>query len=199
MRPTSSARFVLTLFIAVCSAALLTACTSSPKIFVNENPNAKFSEYRTYNYLDTLGTDQRTGYSSILSKYLMNAMDREMTARGYKKTEDPELLVNFFVNTQEKIRTTSSPSMGGYYGYRGGYYGGYAGYDTTVTQYTEGTLSIDIVDSARDELLWEGRAEGKITDKVRENLELAANGAINEIMQKYTYTASGYVPPEPAE
>ncbi len=87
--------------------------------------------------------------------------------------------------------------MGGYYGYRGGYYGAYGGYDTTVTQYTEGTLNIDLVDNTTDTLVWEVVTVGKITDKVRENLKETVNEVVPELMAKYPYIAAGYVPPPP--
>jgi hypothetical protein len=185
------------LIVTTIAATLLAACASSPKMFVNEDPGADFSQYSTYNYEEVLGTDERKGYRSILSNYMINAIDREMQSRGYKKADNPDLKINFYLHTEEKIRTTSSPSMGGYYGYRGGYYGSYGGYDTTVTQYTEGTLNIDIVDNTTDTLAWEVVTVGKITDKVRENLEEAVNDAIPELMAKYPYVAAGYVPPAP--
>ena len=181
------------------AVTILAACASSPKIFVNQDPNADFSKYKTYNYEPVLGTDERKGYRSILSNYMVTAMDREMQSRGYVLSDNPDLLLNFYIHTEEKIRTTSSPSMGGYYGYRGGYYGSYGGYDTTTTQYTEGTLNIDLIDSASATLVWEGVTVGRITDKVRENLEAAVNAAIPEIMASYTQMASGFVPPQPVE
>ena len=177
------------------AALSLASCTSGPKVFVNENPAAKFGDYATYGYRAQLATDERRGYRSILSNYFIAAMDREMAARGYKKSDNPDVLVNFFVATEEKIRTTSSPTMGGYYGYRGGYYGAYGGYETQVTQYTEGTVNIDLIDKQAGELAWEGVAVGKITDSVKENLELAISSVVREVMTKYPYSAPGFVPP----
>jgi hypothetical protein len=185
-----------TLIVSTAAILLLAACASSPKIFVNQDPSADFSKYKTYSYEPVLGTDERKGYRSILSNYMVSAMDREMQGRGYTLSDNPDLLLNFYIHTEEKIRTTQSPSMGGgYYGYRGGYYGAYGGYDTTVTQYTEGTLNIDLVDNATATLVWEGVTVGKITDKVRENLEGAVNAAIPEIMAEYGEYAAGFVPP----
>lgn len=37
----------------------------------------------------------------------------------------------------------------GYHGYRGDMYSAWGGYDTTVSEYTEGTLNVDVVDPAR--------------------------------------------------
>jgi hypothetical protein len=184
------------------AAIALAACSSGPKIFTNQSPTANFNTYKTYNYESALGTDESNGYRSILSDYLIAATDREMQARGYSKSDTPDMVLNFYVHTKEKIRTTSSPSMGmggGYYGYRDPYYGSYGGYETRTTQYTEGTLNVDIVDNQKDQLAWEGVAVGRVNDEVRKNLEAAANSAIGEVFAQFPHTAPGFVPPQPAE
>jgi len=179
-------------------ALLVAGCSSGPKLFSNVNPEADFSRYATYNYESTLGTDDRKGYRSILSNFMIAATDRQMQARGYRKADNPDVIINFFVASQEKLRTTSSPTMGGYYGYRAGYYGAYGGYETRTVQYTEGTVNIDLVDNRVDQLAWEGVAVGRIDDEVRQNLELAVDTVVAEVFTKFTYTAPGFVPPEPA-
>lgn len=183
------------------AALILAGCSSGPKIFANVSPVADFGTYKTYNFASVLGTDNREGYRSILSNYLIAAGDREMQARGYVKSDMPDLILNFYVHTKEKIRTTTSPStsMGGYYGYRGARYGTYGGYETQTTQYTEGTVNIDIVDNKKGQLAWEGIAVGRVSDDVMENLEEAANNVVVEIFSKFSYTAPGFVSQLPAE
>ena len=151
------------------AAMFLAGCASGPSIYVNADPAANFSGYRTYNFMNPLGTD-RPGYSSVLSEYLRTAASRELEARGYRKGDNPDLLVNFNVQTKEKVQTTSVPSgpaYGGYYGYRSGYYGTWGGYETQVTQYTEGTLTVDVVDAARKQLAWDGTAVGRVREVAR--------------------------------
>jgi len=195
-------RYLLTACVVFSSAVLLYGCTTGPKTFGNANPNLDFTQYKTYNYQRVLDTDREPGVRSIVTTYLINATDREMQARGYKKADNPDLEIQFSIYTKEKISSRSSPgtSTGGYYGYRGrGGYGGSVAYsETQITQYTEGTLNIDLVDNAKDQLAWEGVAIGKVRDEARENLEGAANKVVAEIFQKFPYTAPGFVTPEPA-
>jgi len=178
----------------LCTLAVLlfTGCASGPSIYVNTDPAASFATYRTYNFATPLGTD-RPGYSSMLSQYLRTATSREMEARGYQQSDNPDLLVNFNVQTKDKIQTTTSPSgprYGGYYGYRTGYYGVWGGYDTQVTQYTEGTLTIDIVDAARKQLAWEGTAVGRVREESRRNLQPAIDDIVAQFFAKYSYRAA---------
>lgn len=183
----------------VCASFVVQACASGPKIFSNEGPNADFSAYATYNYQTPLDTDKEDGTRSILSNYLINAVDREMQARGYRKTDNPDLEIQSTLNTKEKITSRSSgPTVGaGYYGYRGR-----AGYGTTIVysdpqirQYTEGTLNVDLVDNAADELAWEGVAIGRIRDEALADIESAANRVVGEIFLRFPYYAPGFVPP----
>ena len=169
------------------AAVLLAGCASGPRIYVNADPSANFAGYRTYNFMTPLGTD-RPGYSSVLSEFLRTAASRELEARGYQKSDNPDLLVNFNVQTKEKIQSTSYPSgpaYGGYYGYRSGYYGTWGGYETQVTQYTEGTLTVDVIDAARKQLAWDGTAVGRVREEARQNLQPAVDRVMAEIFVKF--------------
>lgn len=173
----------------VLAAWLIAGCASGPSIFVNADPTANFAAYRTYNFEVPLGTD-KPGYSSLLSQYLRTATARELEARGYQRSDTPDLLINFNVQTKDKIQTTTTPSgpaYGGYYGYRSGYYGVWNGYDTQVTQYTEGTLTVDVVDAARKQLAWDGTAVGRVREKDRQNLQPVIDDVITQIFAKYPY------------
>jgi hypothetical protein len=168
-------------------AALVAGCASGPSIYVNADPAANFAGYRTYNFMNPLGTD-RPGYSSVLSEYLRTAASRELEARGYTKSDNPDLLVNFNVQTKEKIQSSTmpaGPAYGGYYGYRSGYYGVWGGYETTVTQYTEGTLTVDVVDAARKQLAWDGTAVGRVREEARKNLQPAIDKVMTQIFAKF--------------
>ena len=176
-------------FPGVLALLLLAGCASGPSIFVNADLAANFATFHTYNFETPLGTD-RSGYSSLLSQYLRTATAREMEARGYVRSDTPDLLINFNEQTKDKIQTTttpSGPSYGGYYGYRSGYYGVWNGYDTQVTQYTEGTLTVDVVDAARKQLVWDGTAVGRVREEARKNPQPAIDKVITEIFAKYPY------------
>jgi hypothetical protein len=191
----SSARSArpLRLWLAAVAAVVLAGCASGPKLFVNEDPGADFASYRTFAFSTPLGTDSPQ-YSSMLSTFLKDATRRELEARGYRYVEsDADLLVNFYVKTKEKITSTSVPTGpaygAGYYGYRGMNYGVWTGYETQVSQYTEGTLNIDLVDTRQKRLVWEGVAVGRVRDNVRENLKPAVDGVVAQVFEKYPHRA----------
>ena len=124
-----------------------------------------------------------------------------MQARGYTMSETPDLLVNFNVKVADKTKVTTSPSSsmhGGYYGYRGGFYSPWAGYgygtETHVSQYTEGTFNIDLVDPKLKRLVWECVGVGRITDDKLENIESNVNAGVPRFFALYPFVAGDGTP-----
>lgn len=167
---------------------LLCGCATTPKTFSTADPNVDFNQYRTFGFLDKLSTDNEE-YESMVTNFLKVAVAQEMSLRGLDYAPDPQLQVNFYIHTKEKIRSRSVPTTSAYYGYRNPYYGGMGGYgtayETQVTQYTEGTLNIDVVDAQSRKIVWEGTAVGRITDEVLNNLEEKIDGAVKIIFKEF--------------
>lgn len=168
------------------------------------DPTADFSQYKTYNFFVDAGPEQ-TNYQSFFSQYMVAAISREMDSRGYMKSNDPDLLVNFNAILQEKtdVRTTPSAGYGagGYYGYRGGFYDPWGGYgygtETHVSQYTEGTFNIDLVDARAKKLVWEAVGTGRISQKLLDELEERVNAGVPKFFAKYPFTAGSGIPVTP--
>ncbi len=172
---------------------LLAACSSGPDIRSGFDPTADFGHYQTYNFYPDAGPDT-TSYTGLFTQYMIAAIDREMQSRGYTKTDnDPDLLVNFNANFEDKTKVTTTPAMGGYYGYRGGYYGAWGGYgmatETHVSQYTEGTFNIDLVDAKRKQLVWEGVAVGRIREDSFDNLQQKIDDGVPLFFAEFPFVA----------
>jgi predicted rRNA methylase YqxC with S4 and FtsJ domains len=56
---------------------------------------------------------------------------------------------------------------------------------TQIVQRTQGTIDVDIIDVARNQLVWEGAAEGRVTDSTRNNLQETADRAITDIFAQF--------------
>jgi hypothetical protein len=185
-----------TAWIAAAALALVgCATTTGPDITVDYDRTSDLGSYRTYGFVDEVGTD-RAGYSTLVTRYFKDAVNREMQRRGYVyDEEDPDLLVNFFSNVREvtDVRTTPSASFGyGYYGYRYGLYGAWPLYDQDIqtVRYKVGTVNLDIVDGERMQLIWEGVAEGRITRDDMKNPRLAIDAVVAELFQRFSGSAA---------
>lgn len=175
--------------------AMLAACTSSPKIHSDYDRSIDFSQYRTYGYYSPMGIEN-PNYSSLLGQMFRDAIDVQMKQRGYVLSSNPDVLFNVSARMEDKTRvtTTSNPGMygGGYYGYRRGMYDPWGGYgygtSTHVSQYTEGTVNIDMVDPKLKRMLWEGVAIGKVKDK-NDNLRQDIMTGVAEMFEGYPFRA----------
>ncbi len=173
---------------------LLSGCSSS-NLRSDYDRSADFGSYTTYNFIENAGP-RGGNYQSFFAQYMGEAIEIEMEQRGYTKADDPDLWVNFNGILQEKtsVRTTpASPPMGGYYGYRGGYYNTWGGYgygtETHVSQYTEGTFNIDIIDNEKDQLIWEAVGKGRVSQKDLENLREGVMEGVPKYFALYPFQA----------
>jgi hypothetical protein len=185
--------------VGILALAAATGGCASDNIRADYDPSIDFGQYKTYNFFPDAGPEA-TSYQSFFSQYMVAAISREMEARGYTRSQDPDILINFNAYLREKtdVRTTPAPSYGGYYGYRGGFYDPWMGYgyaqETHVSQYTEGTFNIDLVDARKKKLVWEAVAVGRVTEKVLEELEERVNSGVARAFAKYPFVAGSGVP-----
>lgn len=187
--------------VAVTVAALAGCATVGPKLRVDYDRAADFNAYQTYGYPAELGTD-RGGYSTLITNYFKQAVDREMRLRGYQFVpNNPDLLVNFFARARDVTDVRSVPGAWagyGYYGYRYGLYSAWPLYanDVSTVHYKVGTANLDIVDAGRKQLVWEGVAEGKLTEQAMKDPQTAISGVVADLFARYPGRARVSVPGE---
>jgi len=154
-----------TLLVMAALVLMLTACgTPGPTIVSNTQPGVKFKNFETWDFMQPLGTDRSGGARTPLSSMLMNSMMVEMQNRGLRRSNDsPDLLVDFIVATEERLDVRQTPNTNTLH--RSHWHRGFSTwptYQTTVRQYTQGTLIIDLIDTKNNALVAEGAAEGRI-------------------------------------
>ena len=176
--------------LAIVAAMIAGGCatTRAPDTRVDYDKSVDFSVYRTFGFPEETGTD-RGGYSTLVTSYFRSAVSSAMEARGYRYVEEnPDLLVNFFMNTRERteVRPSRITTGYGYYGYRYGLYNAWPLYedDRTVT-YKVGTINVDIVDAEKKQLIWEGISEGRVSKEAMNNPKVTINGVVTELMRQY--------------
>ncbi len=177
------------IFIAGILALVFAGCASTPNTYSNAAPNVDFALYSTFGFFDRLSTDHGD-YESMETNFLKVAVAQQLDRRGFSYTDSsPDLLINYYLHTKQKITSRSVPrGAGAYYEYRDPFYdtwGGYGGYETRIEQHTEGTLHIDVVDAKTKRLLWEGAIVGRITDRAIRNLEQSIDEAVAAAMANF--------------
>jgi hypothetical protein len=173
----------------------MSGCASKPTLRSDYDDSVDFGQYKTYNYYEN-SKPNNTDYQDLFTGYMIKAIDIEMQARGYTMSDTPDLLVNFHGNLEDKTKVTSSPSMsmsGGYYGYRRGGYDPWMGYgygtETHVSQYTEGTFNIDLVDPKLKRLVWETVSVGRVDEDTFAEIEERVKVGVPRFFKLYPFVA----------
>jgi hypothetical protein len=177
---------------------LVASCVTKPELRTHYDQSADFAKYRTYKFVPIPSTNT-LGYSGLVTQQFMASIGKQMEQRGYTVDQvEPDLVINFSANLEEKQEIRSSPDV--YYGYRAGYYGTWPGYggDVYTVSYTKGTLNVDIVDFRKRQMVWEGVAVGEVTKKHLENREAAIDKAVEKIFAQYPFRAGEAQPVQPA-
>ena len=166
--------------------AILAGCASGPNIVTNSDPSADFMNLRTFGFIQPLSTDRGTT-QTLLSTQLIAATTDELQMRGWRHEQNnPDVLINFLLETQEQIRSrNTSASVSTMH--RSGRYGGWGASMSTPTieQTTQGALSIDMIDPSRNQMIWEGTATNRVTDSMRQNQEEAVHTFVTAILAQF--------------
>lgn len=185
-----------TLFL-IAGLFILSSCASGPQIQSDYDPTVDFNQYKTFGFFEPMSIEG-DNYSTLFGQQFRASIRREMTARGYVESENPDLGVNVSARLQEKTNVTQSvdPMMtAGYYGYRRGYYDPWMSYGfgttTHVSQYTQGTVNVDLVDMSQKRMVWEGIGIGKVKEG-RSNTEIRAaiDSGVTTMFEGYPATAT---------
>lgn len=145
---------------------LLVSC-SSVRVNTDYDKNVDFSSYKTYAFYKT-GID-KVEISDLDKKRILRSIDEEMTAKGFTKSENPDLLIN--INTKAEKNINVNQFYAGY-GYGWGFgWNPYWGGNYSVNTNTEGTLIIDLIDAKKKELIWQGEGVGYLTQNTNKKDE----------------------------
>ena len=179
---------------------VLIGCATAPRVTVQQDNSADFARFQTFAFLEPLGTD-RQGYQTIVSQTLRQAATREMQIRGFRyDPQAPQLLINFGADLNDRMRvnTTTQPnrSMGMHrsaFNHRGGFYSTWPMHTqtTTVTQYQEGTVRIDVVDASRRQLVWESVVSSRVTNSTRNDVPAALDEAVRLGFARFPVAGTG--------
>ncbi|MDG4718111.1 MULTISPECIES: DUF4136 domain-containing protein [Thalassospira] len=191
------------LVIAGVMVLMLSACAASgPRIYTDVDPGADFSQFYTFAFIEDAGKDTEAQYKTLSGQRIEDAISTALEARGYRvDIHNPDILINFHLKTEEKTRTSPPVYMGGYYGYRNGMYVGWPGYVEPgyVDSYTEGTLTVDMVNRATSQMVWEGTAVARVTSALREAPNETIRSAVASIFAQYPYVAGSGVAVPPVQ
>lgn len=180
----------------IAAAATLSACATGPTVRTDADPTANFAQYRTWSFYRPIAMEQ-AGYSSWVSDRIKDDVRKEMESRGYRHlAEGGDLQVNFHADVQNRTDVWSVPrsDVQLVYSYRARAYipVPFMYEETMASTWREATLNIDLVDGARNRMVWTGSASSPEARRRTPEQKLAAvDAAVTGIFAKYPYRAGG--------
>lgn len=183
------------------TTALLFACASTPKApDVDYKHDYDFSRIKTFSYMSDSGGASGNSSRAFLSDMEINrinsALIDAMEIKGYKWVEDAfqaDVLVNWHLFAQDKQKVStfnSGPSYGASYGRYRGYnrssmYNCWnCGTEVRVSNYTQGTFIVDIIDPTLNQSVWRAVIQSKLKKQPNTDQQ-ATNEAAQRVMAAF--------------
>ncbi len=170
--------------------ALFSVSCNTLKVTADYDKTTNFESYKTFTLLPW-NPHNDSVVSPFVKERILDALKNEMIKRGYFYVADikkADLGVNTFVLLQEKSDYQYYSNYYGPYGYYysspwawGGYYGNPYGTVQRV-DYTEGTMIIDIFDTHKKKLIWQGIGVGEVNQHTTGK---NVHKIVNQIFFKY--------------
>lgn len=167
-------------FLPVLLLFVLGSCCSV-RVASDYDKNVDFTPFKTYAFYKN-GID-KVEISDLDKKRILRSIDEVMAAKGFTKSETPDLLVNIFTKARQEVNVNQFSSGWGY-GWGMGWNPYFWGGQTSVSTNTEGTLYIDLIDAKKKEMIWQGEGQGYLTQNADKKDEVIKN-FVAKILEQY--------------
>ncbi|NIK93138.1 DUF4136 domain-containing protein [Mangrovimonas sp. CR14] len=157
----------------------ISSCTSV-RVATDYDKNANFDNYKSFAFYKP-GID-KAEISDLDKRRILRAIETEMLAKGFTKSETPDLLISIFTKSREQVNVYNNGW--GPYGYGWGWSPYYWNSYSSVSTSTEGTLYVDLIDAQRKELVWQGVGSGYLTQNMDKKIERISE-FVHEILMQY--------------
>lgn len=155
-------------WLSLCLMVFLTGCASQRVDWdydTSSRAHYEMETWKTYAWVPEK-EGKKTAYhlDGLQDRRVRTAINHDLQEKGYKLVadSDADFLVNYISTTKTRREENQvSTSLG----YGMGSWGLGMQTETRVRDYEEGTLLIDFIDPASNELVWRGRSQARIPDR----------------------------------
>lgn len=161
---------------------MATSCVSV-RVASDYDKAADFNSYNSFAFFKN-GID-KAEISDLDKRRILRAIEAELLAKGFSKSENPDLLVSIFTKSKQRVDVYNNFWGAGAWGWGGfGPGWGWGWNQPMVSTRTEGVLYIDLIDAKKKELIWQGQGVGNISQNM-EKKEERIKEFVAKIMEKY--------------
>ena len=168
---------------------LMTGCASQPKAVISSDYTmANFEQFQSFQWLpEGKGTGHKPENDLIANRITLG-INEALVSKGYNQTEtDPDVYVHYSVKTADKINIDSNQTYEGYApgftwsrGYGAQMTDSKVGVvETSIVEYVEGSLIIDIIDPDNMQIIWRGMGTKQLPENFNHKV---TDGAVKNIV-----------------
>lgn len=137
----------------------------------NKSEDVDFSKFKTFQIVDfEVKNNPKFEPKKEGLDLLIAEISKQMSLRGYQKvTKDPDLIINIGINITAEVQTretdfrTDAPRYMGQRNYH------WEAEEVVVRKYTEGTVTLDMVDNLKNTMIWQAVSKGTLSKKRKKN------------------------------
>jgi hypothetical protein len=177
----------VTTILAAAVVLAVAGSASAQKVNTEFDKSFDFSKIKTFNAKIATSWNNPIGEKNVLED-IQSGLEKKGWQSVPEDQADAEVLLHGSTQVKHSLNTFYD-GMGGGWGWRG--WGGGMGMGmatTTTSDYTEGTLLVDIYDAHTKQLIWRGTAQGELNSKQNKR-EKQVEKASSKLFKKF--------PPEP--
>lgn len=169
-------------------AIFLSSC-SSVRVAADYDREANFDHYKTFAFFKP-GID-KAEISDLDKRRILRAIETELLAKGYTKSESPDMLISIFTKSNQRVDIYNNAwgagawGWGGYGGWGWRYGPGFGWGGSQVSTTTEGTLFIDLIDANKKELIWQGSGTGNLSTRNIDKKEERIKEFVSEMLMQF--------------
>lgn len=174
-----SARLVLSVLVGGSMILGSGAGCSSLSVKTDYDRSVDFTRYETYDWRSERPrsprrSNQPPATRSLLDKRVQSAVDAELAAKGFRRQTggQPDLVVTYHAGVEDRVQVTETLGRRGFVR------------DVDVHHYKQGTLVLDFIDPARNELVWRGWGSGAVGQDPKLN-EAKVQEAVVKILERF--------------
>jgi Domain of unknown function (DUF4136) len=161
------------------AAFALSAC--GVQSYVEKDPAVDLNDYKTFAWLNDKETKRKDGkaYKDFQESYLMDIVSKELEKNGWRQARsgsNADVLLDYDIMVENELREQSEavytrPTVRYFYNpytrrINSIYYPSqYLGENSYAVPYKSGTITINIVDTRSNKLVWQGWAETDVTNR----------------------------------
>ena len=164
---------------------LLAGCSGARVLNAESAEGVNLGNYKTFDFFQAEASgDTATGSFQDRITRIEDAIAIEMQKHGYLLSKtNPDLLINIGLVVDEKTQTRQTDYLTDAPRYIGQRRYSWKSQEVVVSQYRQGTVTVDLVDRVQNKQVWQGTVQGVIPEK-EEQVDAAIKKGIGKLLSK---------------